>query len=79
MKAAAAAAGITAAGVTRSLAEDPGLENHIESFKNKGRDVETIQRHRDEVTVKLRKSKRDEHLVKKRNVAPRRKFRRFRC
>lgn len=52
-----------------AMAENPSLENHrINIFKNKGRDVETMRRHRNEVTLELRKNKRYEHLLKKRNV-----------
>ncbi|CAO2616672.1 Importin subunit alpha-4 [Lemmus lemmus] len=56
------------------MAKNPGLEKHrIKSFKSKSRDVETMRRHRNEVPIELRKSKRDEHLLKNRNVFPRKK------
>uniref|UniRef100_A0A4W3I7C8 Importin subunit alpha n=1 Tax=Callorhinchus milii TaxID=7868 RepID=A0A4W3I7C8_CALMI len=51
------------------MSEPDRLENHrIKNFKNKGRDVETMRKQRNEITIELRKNKRDEHLLKKRNV-----------
>ncbi|KAI8498962.1 PREDICTED: importin subunit alpha-3-like isoform X2 [Branchiostoma belcheri] len=44
------------------------LNNRIRSYKHKGRDAEAMRRQRNEVTVELRKNKREEHLLKRRNV-----------
>ncbi|XP_013392287.1 importin subunit alpha-3-like [Lingula anatina] len=47
--------------------EDPKATRQ-QLFKNKGKDLEQQRLRRAEVTVELRKNKREEHLRKKRNV-----------